>query len=76
MVRILTGIYTVKVYQGPVCIVEDIVHLKIVMGSVYTIFLKRGWVEERKKLTGYLKKYSFIDILLGILQVNSQSYDS
>ena len=76
MVRTLTGIYTVKIYQGPVYIVEDMLHLEIVMSSVYTIFLERGWVEERKKLTGYLKKYSFIDILLGILQVNSQSYDS
>ena len=65
-----------RIYQGPVYIDENILHLEIVMGSVYTIFLNRGWVEERKKLTGYLKKYSFIDILLEILQVNSQSYDS
>ena len=76
MVRTLTGIYTVKIYQWPVYIVEDMLHLEIVMSSVYTIFLERGWVEERKKLTGYLKKYSFIDILLKILQVNLQSYDS
>ena len=76
MVRTSTGIYTVKIYQGPVYIVEDILHLEIVMGSAYTIFLKRRWVKEKKKLTSYLEKYSFIDILLGILQVNSQSYDS
>ena len=65
-----------KIYQGPVYIDENILHLEIVMGSVYMIFLNGGWVEERKKLTGYLKKYSFIDILLEILQMNSQSYDS
>ena len=41
MVRILTGIYTVKIYQGPVCIVEDILHLGIVMGLVDTSFLKK-----------------------------------
>ena len=74
MVRTLTGIYTVKIYQGPVCIVEDILHLGIVMGSVDTsFFLKK---DSKKKLTGYLKKYDFINILLKILQVNSQSYDS
>ena len=43
MVRILTGIYTVKIYQGPVRIVEDILHLEIVMGSVDNsiFFLKK-----------------------------------
>ena len=29
MVRTLTGIYTVKIYQGPVYIVEDMLHLEI-----------------------------------------------
>ena len=37
MVRILTGIYTVKIYQRPVCIVDDILHLEIVMGSINII---------------------------------------
>ena len=42
MVRILTGIFTVKMYQRPVCIVEDILHLEIVMGSVDTsLFFKK-----------------------------------
>ena len=58
MVRILTGIYTVKIYQGPVCIVEDILHLEIVMGSVDTSFFKNKI--QKKKLTCYLKKYNFI----------------
>ena len=46
MVRIVTGIYTVKIYQGPVCIVEDIIHLDIVMGSADTIFWE-DWKKER-----------------------------
>ena len=46
MVRILTGIYTVRIYQRPVCIVEDILHLEMVMGSVDTIFQKE---DELKK---------------------------
>ena len=74
MVRTLTGIYTVKIYHGPVCIVEDILHLRIVMGSVDTSFFLKKRL--KKKLTGYLKKYNFINILLKILQVNSRSYDS
>ena len=74
MIKILNGIYTAKVYQGPVCIVEDIFHLEIVI-EVDTIF-KKERLEKRIKLTNYLKKYSFMDLLLKILQVNSQSYDS
>ena len=74
MVRILTGIYTAKIYQGPVCIVEDTLHLGIAMGSVDTGLKKKKI--QKKRLTGYLKKYNFINILLKILQVNSQSYDS
>ena len=74
MVRILTGINRVKIYQGPVCIVEDILHLGMVMGSVDTSFFSKERL--KKKLTGYLKKYNFINILLKILQVNLQSYDS
>ena len=76
MVRILTSIYTVKIYQRPVCTVKDILHLEIVMGSVDTSFFKKQKIQTKKKLTGYLKKYSFINILLKILQVNLQSYDS
>ena len=56
--------------------IEDIVHLEIVMGSVDTIFLKKKKIGRKKKLTRYLKKYSFIDILVKILQLNSQSYGS
>ena len=74
MVRILTGIYTVKIYQGPVCIVEDILHLDIVMGSADTIF-SEDW-KKKKTYRLYKKKYSCMDILLKILQVNSQSYVS
>ena len=50
MVRTLTGIYTVKIYQGPVCIVEGIRHLEIVMCSVDTICIKKreGWKKEEK----------------------------
>ena len=57
--------------------IEDILHLERVIGSIDTIFLKKKKkIGRTKKLTGYLKKYSFIDILLKILQVNSQSHDS
>ena len=38
VVKRLTGMYTVKIYQGPVCIVENILHLEIVMGTVDTSF--------------------------------------
>ena len=76
MVSTLPGIYTVKIYQGPVCIVENILHLEIVMGTVDTSFQQRKKFEESKKLTSYLQKYSFMKILLKILQMNSQSYDS
>ena len=54
---------------------EDILHLGIVMGSVDTMFFKKNWKKE-KILTGYMKKYNFKDILLAILQVNSQSHHS
>ena len=52
MVRTLTGIYTVKIYQGPVCIVEDILHLGIVMGSVDTsfFFFKKRFKKKTYKL--------------------------
>ena len=50
MVRILTGIYTVKIYQGPVYIVEDIIHLEIVMGSVDTIFQEEDELKKERNL--------------------------
>ena len=49
MVRILAGIYTVKIYQGPVCIVEDILHLEIVMGTVDTTFFKKEKDSKKEK---------------------------
>ena len=45
MVRTLTGIYRVKIYQGPVCIVEDIICLEIVMGTVDTNLIKKDLKE-------------------------------
>jgi len=30
----LNSIYTVKIYKRPVCIIEDILHLEIVIGLV------------------------------------------
>ena len=71
----MTSMYTVNIYQGPISIVEDILHLEIVMGLVDTSFLNKK-KRFKKKLTGYLKKYSFMDSLPKIPQVNSQSYDS
>ena len=50
MVRILTGICTVKIYKRPVCIVEDIFHLEIVIGSVDTIFLEDDKLKRKKNL--------------------------
>ena len=37
----MTGIYTVKYYQRPVCIVKDMLQLEIVMGLVDIIFKKK-----------------------------------
>ena len=77
MVRILTGIYTVEIYQRPVCFVEDILHLEIVMGSVgtsFSIIIKK--IQTKKTTYRLFEKVQFINILLKILQVNSQSYDS
>ena len=40
-----------KIYQGPVCIVEDILHLEIVMGSVDTsFFFKKNDSNKEKNL--------------------------
>ena len=55
MVKILADIYTVKIYQRPLCIVKDILHLEIVMGTVDTS-LKKKTFEKSKKLASCLRK--------------------
>ena len=59
MVRRLTGIYTVKFYQGPVCIVEDSLHLKIVISSVDTIFFFKKEIGKRKKTYRLFEEVEF-----------------
>ena len=39
-----------KIDQGPVYIVEDILHLEIVMASVYTFFRKEHELKKEKNL--------------------------
>ena len=52
-----------KFYQGPVCIVEDILHLEIAMGSIDTSFFLKKNVQEKAyrlfeevQFHGYLAK--------------------
>ena len=77
MVRILNNIYTVKIYKWPVCMIEDILHLEMVIGLVdanYLLSFKKEKLEDKiKLLTSYLKKYNGIKAFLEILQLNSQS---
>ena len=77
MVTILNNIYTVKIYKWPVCMVEDILHLEMVIGLVdanYLLSFKKEKLEYKiKLLTSYLKKYNGIKVFLEILQLNSQS---
>ena len=53
-----------KIYKRPVCVIEDILHLEMMIGSVNAnslLFLKKKKRKEKKKLlTGYLKKFSGI----------------
>ena len=44
VVRILNNIYSVKTYKWPVCMIEDIFHLEMVIGLVdanYLLFFKK-----------------------------------
>ena len=63
----MNSIYTVKlvkVYQGPVCMIEDILCLKIVIGSVNTTGFYKNIGRNNKILTVYLNKWSFISVFL------------
>jgi len=56
VVRILNRVYTVNIYKRPVCTIEDILHLEIVIGSVNANELLYILEEKLKLLTGYLRK--------------------
>ena len=58
----------VKIYKRPVYIIEDILHLEIVIGSVNVNLSAFLNLEEGiKMLTDYLEKDSGINILLKVL---------